>query len=71
MHFIIGAADVAFHFGKREQNLPFQHPQLFRPTDPTIEEAVAAELTIVMPDGVHPNVELPGWGVKNGVDGRE
>ncbi len=40
-------------------------------SDPAVEEAVAAKPAILMPDAIHPNVELPGWSMEDGIDGRE
>ena len=37
----------------------------------TVDSTVAAKPAIVMPDGVHPDVELPGWSMEDGIDRRE
>lgn len=71
MHLMIRFTDADFSLGEGEEDFSIDEPKFLRSSDPAAEKAVAAEPAIVMPDGIHPNVKLPGGSMKDGVDRRE
>ena len=55
----VGTTIIRLGLCKREQNFPLQQSRLHRSPDADIHDTVAAELTLVVFDGLHAHIKLP------------